>query len=403
MTIVFTGGPAFIGDGRVLDHATVIVEGEKIVKVAGSDLVIPRNATIIDLDGRMLLPGFVDCHVHIMIDGSPDPMAAVAHHSLHMVTLLASMHAKNTLLAGVTTARDMGGADNVDIAIRDAIRNGIIPGPRMLVSGRQICMTGGQGWEFGREADGPDEVRKAAREQIKAGCDIVKLMATGGIMTPGSKPGAAELTEEELRAGVEEAHRSNRKSASHAQGTEGILNSLRAGIDSIEHGFFLNEECVSLMVKNNIPLVPTFAPGDMIEKAAAFGVPEYIVEKSRLVLKSHIQSLAMVREANILIGMGADCGTPLLPHGTNLVELVSLFQNGFTAEEALSIGTINGAKILGLDHQIGTIEEGKQADLLVIAGNPINDISILTQPENIPFILQRGAVVKTNGGFERHR
>ncbi len=395
MTIVFTGGPAFIGDGRIIDHATIIVEGEKIVKVTASDSVLPENATIIDLAGKMLLPGFVDCHVHILIDGSPDPIAAVENSDLQMVTLLASVHAKNTLMAGVTTARDMGGTANVDIVIRDAIRNGIIPGPRMLVSGQQICMTGGQGWEFGREADGPDEVRKAAREQIKAGCDIVKLMATGGIMTPGAEPGAAELTEEELRAGVEEAHRANRKSASHAQGTDGILNSLRAGIDSIEHGFYLNEECISLMVKNNVPLVPTFAPGDMIEKAADLGVPAFIVEKSRLVLKSHIQSLAMAREADILIGMGADCGTPLLPHGSNLIELVSLFENGFTAEEALSIGTLNGARILGLDHQIGTIEEGKLADLIVVTGSPVDDISILTQPENIPYILKGGVVVKS--------
>jgi len=395
MTTIFTGGPAFIGDGTILDHATVIVEGEKIVKVASQEVKLPRDADLIDLKGKMLLPGFVDCHIHIMIDGSPDPLAAAVRNSLQMTTLLAAAHAKNTLMAGVTTARDMGGTGNVDIAIRDAIKNCVIRGPRMLVSGLQICMTGGHGWEFGREADGPDEVRKAAREQIKAGCDIVKLMATGGIMTPGVEPGAAQFTEEEMSAGVEEAHKANRKSASHAQGTKGILNSLKAGIDTIEHGFFLNEECVSLMVKNNVPLIPTLAGGELIEKAASMGIPDFIVEKNRQVLKAQLQSLAMAREAGIMIGMGADCGTPLLPHGSNLLELVSLAEIGFTAEEVLTIGTLNGAKILGLEQQIGSIEEGKLADLVVVEGNPVDDINRVASIENISTVMQSGSIVKS--------
>jgi len=395
MTTIFTGGPAFIGDGTILDHATVIVEGEKIVKVASQEVKRPRDAELIDLKGKMLLPGFVDCHIHIMIDGSPDPLAAAVRNSLQMTTLLAAAHAKNTLMAGVTTARDMGGTGNVDIAIRDAIKNCVIRGPRMLVSGLQICMTGGHGWEFGREADGPDEVRKAAREQIKAGCDIVKLMATGGIMTPGVEPGAAQFTEEEMSAGVEEAHKANRKSASHAQGTKGILNSLKAGIDTIEHGFFLNEECVSLMVKNNVPLIPTLAGGELIEKAANMGIPDFIVEKNRQVLKAQLQSLAMAREAGIMIGMGADCGTPLLPHGSNLLELVSLAEIGFTTEEVLTIGTLNGAKILGLEQQIGSIEEGKLADLVVVEGNPVDDINLVASIENISTVMQSGSIVKS--------
>ena len=265
MAIVFTGGSVFVGDGRVLDRATVIIEGDRIQKVTQKDTVLPRDAEVIDIKGKMLLPGFVDCHLHILIDGSPNPMAAVESNSMHMITLRATVHARDTLMAGITTARDMGGTGVAEIAIRDAIKMGMIQGPRLLVSGQQICMTGGQGWQFGREADGPDEVRKAAREQIKAGCDIVKLMATGGIMTPGVEPGAVQLTVTELQAGVEEAHRANRKCASHAQGTEGILNSLAAGVDSIEHGFFLNEACIERMCAHKIPLVPTLGPGDMIE------------------------------------------------------------------------------------------------------------------------------------------
>lgn len=395
MTVILKGGPVFIGDGSIIENAVVHIENERITKVARGDQPLPRGAEVIETRGRMVLPGFVDCHVHLLIDGSPDPLAAVEKNTMNMVTLLAMKHARNTLMAGVTSARDMGGAGNVDITIRDAVRTGIIDGPHLLVSGMQICMTGGQGWQFGREADGPEEVRKAAREQIKAGCDIVKLMATGGIMTPGVEPGAAQLTEAELRAGVEEAHRANRKSASHAQGTEGILNSLRAGIDSIEHGFYLNEECIALMVRDSVPLVPTLGPGDMIEKAAALGVPEFIVEKSRQVRKPHIESLAMAKKANILIGMGADCGTPLLPHGQNLIELVNLVENGFTPEEALVIGTLNGARILGLDDRLGSIEEGKLADLVIVEGNPVEDITLLTDTNNISFIMQGGSVKKS--------
>ena len=394
MAIVFTGGSVFIGDGRVLDQATVVIEGDRIQKVSPKDTVLPRDAEVIDIKGKMLLPGFVDCHLHILIDGSPNPMAAVESNSMHMITLRATVHARDTLMAGITTARDMGGTGVAEIAIRDAIEMGMIQGPRLLVSGQQICMTGGQGWQFGREADGPDEVRKAAREQIKAGCDIVKLMATGGIMTPGVEPGAAQLTVTELQAGVEEAHRANRKCASHAQGTEGILNSLAAGVDSIEHGFFLNEACIERMRADKTPLVPTLGPGDMIEKAADFGVPEFIIEKSRQVRGPHIESLAMAKQAGILIGMGADCGTPLLPHGSNLIELVSLVQNGFTPEEALGIGTLNGARILGLDDQLGTIDEGKLADLVVVEDDPMADISLLTRPENISWVLQGGKAVK---------
>lgn len=395
MTVVLKGGPVFIGDGSIIEDAVVHIENERITKVSRGEQPLPRGAEVIDTRGRMVLPGFVDCHVHLLIDGSPDPLAAVEKNNMNMVTLLAMKHARNTLMAGVTTARDMGGAGDVDITIRDAVRTGLIDGPRLLVSGMQICMTGGQGWQFGREADGPEEVRKAAREQIKAGCDIVKLMATGGIMTPGVEPGAAQLTEAELRAGVEEAHRANRKSASHAQGTEGILNSLRAGIDSIEHGFYLNEECISIMVRNGVPLVPTLGPGDMIEKAAALGVPEFIVEKSRQVRKPHLESLAMAKKANILIGMGADCGTPLLPHGQNLIELVNLVENGFTPEEALVIGTLNGARIMGLDDRLGSIQEGKLADLVIVEGNPIDDIALLTDANNISFIMQGGSIKKS--------
>ena len=393
-TTAFVGGTAFIGDGRVFEQATVIVEDKRIVKVIEGECTLPGDADVLDITGHMILPGFIDCHLHILIDGSLNPMASVQKMSLPMLTLKAAVHARKTLMAGVTTARDMGGNASAEIALRDAIKSGIIKGPRLLVSGKQICMTGGQGWQFGREADGPDEVRKAAREQIKAGADIVKLMATGGTMTEGVNPQNTQLLESELRAGIEEAHKAGRKTASHAHGTEGILFSLRAGIDSIEHGIYLNDECIALMIDKDVALVPTLRPGETIEEYSHLGIDDYIIEKSRLLRKPRIESLHLARDAGILIGMGADCGTPMNPHGQNLYELVSLVNQGFSPVEALCIGTLNGARILGLEETIGSIEEGKLADLVVVRGNPIEHISLLTEKSNLVSIMQGGAFIK---------
>jgi len=393
-TTAFVGGAVFIGDSRVFRRATVIVENRQIVKVKAGDCSLPRDTNVIDLTGCMILPGFIDCHLHILIDGSLNPMASVQKMSLPMITLMAAAHAKKTLMAGVTTARDMGGDARCEIALRDAIGTGIVKGPRLFVSGRQICMTGGQGWQFGREADGPDEVRKAAREQIKAGADIVKLMATGGTMTHGVDPKDSQLLESELRAGVEEAHKAGRKAASHAHGTKGILNSLRAGIDSIEHGIYLNDECIELMKEKNVALVPTLRPGESIEQYSHLGIDEEIIAKSRQLRKPRLESLQMAKEAGLLIGMGADCGTPMNPHGQNLQELISLVEVGFSPDQALCTGTLNGAKILGLENSLGSIEEGKIADLVVIKGNPLENIALLADSSNIISIMQGGVFVK---------
>ena len=211
MTIAFIDGPVISGDGRIIEHATVLVEDGKIVKVTESDINIPQDAKKIPIDGMTLLPGFIDSHIHICLDGSPDPVSTMTAETQTQTVLKAAEAARQTLLAGVTTIRDMGGKDGIDLGLRQAIDSGLIPGPRMQVSGQVICMTGGHGWQIGLEANGPDEVRKAAREQIKVGADIVKLMATWGVMTPGVQPGSEQLTEEEMRAGVEEAHKAGKE------------------------------------------------------------------------------------------------------------------------------------------------------------------------------------------------
>jgi imidazolonepropionase-like amidohydrolase len=329
MTIAFVDGCVIVGDGRVLENATVLVEGEGIAKVAEGNVSLPKDAQKIAMDGLTLLPGFIDSHIHICVDGSPDPVASAVSESQTMATLKAANFARQTLLAGVTSVRDMGGRNGIDLGLRQAINAGLIPGPRMLVSGQLICMTGGHGWQLGLEANGVDEVRKAAREQIKAGVDIVKLMATGGVMTPAVEPGSEQFTEEELRAGVEEAHKAGKKTATHAMGTRGILNALRAGIDSIEHGVYLDDEAVSLMVAGAVPMIPTLSALFNIErKGIEAGIPAFAVEKTLKVKPFHLESIRMAREAGVRIAMGTDAGTPFNLHGDNLGELKLLVDHG---------------------------------------------------------------------------
>jgi imidazolonepropionase-like amidohydrolase len=257
-------------------------------------------------------------------------------------------------------------------------------------------MTGGHGWQLGIEANGADEVRKAAREQIKDGVDIVKLMATGGVMTPAVEPGSEQFTEEELRAGVEEAHKAGKKTATHAMGTKGILNALRAGIDSIEHGVYLDEETVSLMAERDVPLIPTLSALFNIErKGIEAGIPAFAVEKTLKVKPFHLESIRMAREAGVRIALGTDAGTPFNLHGENMGELKLLVDyGGFSVMEAIEAGTRIAAQVLGMEKELGTIEEGKLADLVLVEGNPLEDIEILLKRESIRLVMQGGKLVK---------
>jgi imidazolonepropionase-like amidohydrolase len=395
MTTAFVDGTVFVGDGRILEHATVLVDGARIVKVAEENVPIPKDARTVPLSGRTLLPGFIDCHIHLCLDGSADPVAARERDSAPMTTLKAAQFARQTLMAGVTSVRDLGGKEWIELTVRDAIRSGLIPGPRILASGRLICMTGGHGCRTGREADGPHEVMKAVREQLKAGVDVVKFMATGGVMTPGVEPGSQQLSEEELRAGIQEAHKAGRKTATHANATQGILNALRAGIDSIEHGTFLNEEAISLMLERNVPLVPTLSALYQIESGGVTGgIPAFIVDKLLRIKPSALESVRMARQGGVRVAMGTDAGSPFNVHGGNLGELKRLVEVGYSPIEALESGTRIAAQILGLENELGTIEEGKLADLIVVEGNPLEDIELMANAEVIALVMQGGTLVK---------
>jgi imidazolonepropionase-like amidohydrolase len=267
------------------------------------------------------------------------------------------------------------------MALRDAFARGEFPGPRLLCAGKLITMTGGHGWPIGRQADGADEVRKAVREQLRAGADVIKLMATGGVLTPGVEPGAAQLTEDELRAGIEEAHRADRRTASHAQGTTGVKNAIRAGIDSIEHGIYLDDEAVEMMRDRGVVLVPTLAaPYQIVVAGEARGIPAYAVEKSRRVMEAHFDSFKRAVAAGVTIAAGNDGGTPFNPAHDLVTELRLMITHGMSAVEALRTAGHGSAVALGLADEIGTVQAGKQADLLVVDGDPLADIAALGWP-----------------------
>ncbi|MCF8104390.1 MAG: amidohydrolase family protein [Desulfohalobiaceae bacterium] len=395
MVRVFTGGPVFVGDGSILENVQVHVEEGRISKIVDAGHSKPRNAEVVPLDGCFLLPGLIDCHVHLCMDAGPDPLGTLSSEAAALTAIKAAKFAEKTLMSGVTAVRDMGGRGGVDLVVRDAIRSGRIPGPRIMASAQLICMTGGHGWQVGRQADGPAEVMRAVREQILAGADLVKLMATGGVMTPGVEPGSEQFSQEELRAGILEAHKAGKKTATHAQGTQGIKNALLAGIDSIEHGIYLDDECLELMLKRSVPLIPTMSALFHIErKGLEAGIPEFAVDKTLRVKPFFLESMRMAREAGVSVAMGTDAGTPFNSHGRNLEELLFMVESGFSEEEALLSATGVAAGVLGLQEDMGTIAPGRQADLLLVEGNPLQDIGLLLNQENIRMIIQKGRVVK---------
>ena len=392
MAIILRNAHIIDGKGDGLARGYVVVAGNRIEKVGkGPGPGRKKGDEVIDLDGRALLPGMIDCHVHLCLDGSPDPMQSLQRDSDSMVTLKAARNAHLTLLGGVTTVRDLGAKNCVTLPLRQAIDSGVVTGPRILSSGQCICMTGGHGWPLGREADGEDGVRQAVREQIKFGVDVIKLMATGGVMTPGVDPGAVQFTFEELKAGVEEAHKAGRRTASHAQGNQGIKNALRAGIDSIEHGVFIDDEAIALFLDRKAVLVPTIsAPFHISAKGAKAGIPSSVVEKTNRVKQSHIESGKRAFRAGVTIGMGTDAGTPFNNHGENLKELELLVGLGLSNMQAIVAATGKASEILGLGDQIGTIEAGKLADLVVVEGSPLKDITVLQRREKIVAVMKDG-------------
>lgn len=368
-----------------IERGLLVVEDDTILALGEEGRVnIPSDATVYNLQGKTLLPGFIDAHTHILLDASRDPMGALVHESPTYSTIKAINSLEKTLLSGVTTIRDLGGLDYIDLELARAVEEGLIPGPSILAAGKLITMTGGHGHFIGREADGRSDVRRAAREQLKAGAHVIKVMATGGILTEGVEPGASQLTKEEMEAAIEEAHKAGKKTATHAQGREGIENAILAGIDSIEHGFFLDEDLVELMVERDVFLVPTLSATHwVVASGLAKGIPAYVVEKTEKVISHHRESFVRAMEAGVKIAMGTDAGTPFNSHGQNLQELKLMVEAGMDPIDAILCGTSSSAQLLGIQDEKGTLEEGKRADMVLLNGDPLEDIEALFAVEEV--------------------
>jgi imidazolonepropionase-like amidohydrolase len=371
------------GTGRVWEEAAVRIEDSRIHDVTDAVALSSAAAAedeVLDLSGKTVMPGLINAHTHLCLDGSPDPDAAWQRRSLTENVLVAANQARATLQAGVTTVRDLGGLEGVDLGLRNALNAGMIPGPRMLASGLLLCMTGGHGWWMGRQVDGPDDARKGAREQLRAGADVIKVMATGGVMTRGIEPGSAQLTYEEMRAAVEEAKKAGKLTATHAQGTAGIKDALRAGIDSIEHGFYLDAEAIDMMLEQGAYFVPTLAAlYYILQGGTEAGIPGFMVEKAKRAEDAQLDSFRRAREAGVRIAAGNDGGTPFNTADNLAGELECMVRAGMTPAEALHAAHSRGAHLLRLEDEIGTVEPGKLADLVVLDANPLNDISAVRQ------------------------
>jgi imidazolonepropionase-like amidohydrolase len=375
---VLRGGAVFDGTGSDPRRADVLIDGDHIAAV-GTGL---DGDLEIDVSGRTVLPGFFDCHVHLTVTGI-DVLRRISQPFSYEF-FAATRHMRDTLAAGVTTVRDAGGAD---AGLRQAQADGLIAGPRVLISVNIIGQTGGHsdGWlpsgleiplclpHPGRPsgiADGPDEMRRVVRRMLRAGADVIKVCATGGVLSPGDDPRHAQLDQRELETAVAEAGAVGRPVLAHAQGTAGIKNALAAGVRSIEHGIYLDDETIEMMLATGAWLVPTLiAPVAVVEAAEAGAqLAPRVVEKARAVMATHAVAVRRAAAAGVRIAMGTDSGVG--PHGTNLRELELMAGCGMSPAAVLHAATGSAAELCGLQDIVGTIRPGLIADLLVVDGNP---------------------------------
>jgi imidazolonepropionase-like amidohydrolase len=390
--LLLRGGFVFDSESRTFEQRDLLVRDGKVGSSNGS------AARVIDCEGKYLVPGLIDCHVHITGSGDPQELNAARTTSLAQRAWKAERYAKATLDAGFTTVRDLGAADRLNIELAKAVDAGLVEGPRILAAGLGVTMTGGHGHGFlATEADGPDAVRKAVREQLRAGATAIKLFASGGVMTPGVDPRSPSFTEDEMRAGVEEAHKAFRPVGAHAQATDGIKNAIRAGVDSIEHGVWLDDEAIQLMCERGTYLVATLtAPWQIAHCGLEAGIPAYMVDKGWQVLEAHHESFRNAVKSGVRIAMGTDQGTPVNAPGENAQEMVRMAGLGMSNAAVLLATTAWAAELLRIENETGRIQEGLSADVLVLDRDPLADISVFTDQSAIRAVLQRGRIVRSN-------
>lgn len=409
MTLAITNGIVIDGRGNdPLTEATILIEGERITAVGSrSHVNIPRDATVIDAAGGSILPGLIDTHVHFLLEYPDMLRGLLTPPSLRLLQTIPRMRA--TLEAGVTTVRDAGGSP---AGLKMAVERGMVAGPRMQVAITILSQTGGHGDHYypccvdiglvGRFYDVPDgvvdgieEMRKGVREILRAGADWIKLATTGGVLSPADAPTSSQFTLEEIATAVYEAAAQGKRCMAHAQGTQGIKNALLAGVASVEHGVYLTDELIDLMLKKDVYLVPTLvAPLAVIKFSQEHPelLPPVMAAKALSVVEDHQRSFRRAVEAGVKVAMGTDLGVGC--HGDNGQELVLMVENGMTSMQAIVASTSSAARLLHLDQTLGTLEVGKLADVIIVDADILSDIRKIGDPANVKLVLKGGQAAK---------
>src|SRR6516164_4270156 len=397
-TVVRAGKFLDVRTGKMLTNRAIVVEDGKIISVGSETDAPPEGAKVIDLSDKTVLPGLIDAHTHITFDPkfSYDRLAI----SVPREALIGAKNARITLLAGFTTIRNVGATEFADIALRDAINAGDVPGPRIDASGPALSVTGGHcddnllpyEWhatEVG-VADGVENVQHKVREVIKYGADVIKVCATGGVLSLGDNPQASQFTQEELRAAIADAHRLGRKVAAHAHGAQGILWAATAGVDSIEHGSYIDDAGIAAMKAHGTYLVPTLYLSDwFLENAPKMNVPPSMLAKGKEVMPAARKNIAHAFASGVKVGFGTDAA--VYPHGLNAHEFAVMVKLGLTPLQAIQAATVNDADLLGWSDKVGVIEPNHYADIIAVDGDPVQDVTTL---ERVKFVMKGGVVYK---------
>jgi imidazolonepropionase-like amidohydrolase len=388
--------------GNTLSGQAIVIEDDKIVSVGpAADAKLAPGTETIDLPSATVLPGLIDAHTHLTFDTNQIGYPALGI-SVPREALTGAKNARITLEAGFTTVRNVGASGYSDVALRDAINAGDVPGPRMLVSGPALGITGGHcdenllPFEFHYQAegvaDGIEAVQHKVREVIKYGADLIKICATGGVMSKGDDPNASQYTLEEMKTIVAEAHRLGRKVAAHAHGAEGVRWASIAGVDSVEHGHLMDEDSIATLKKNGTYIVPTLYLMDWNrENLGKRNPPDYMLKKMQLVSAAGQNNLKKAFAAGLKVGFGTDAA--VYPHGLNAHEFAVYVRLGMTPLQAIQTSTINDADLLGWSNRIGTLEAGKWADMIAVDGDPLKDVTTL---EHVKFVMKGGEVIRND-------